>query len=128
MKRADLTTPVILWFTTIIAAVVIVVWFVQSAGINSFDIRSVDEDLKNIRYELSLACTYADFETNLGMHTKRGELFINSTRVCITQGMTNNNITRCLPTPCSVNEAAIDLYETPTIRIIKDERITIIPR
>lgn len=128
MKKADLTTPVLLWFTTIIAAVIIVVWFVQSSGINSFDIRSIDEDLKNIRYELSLACSYANFETSLSLHSKSGELKINSSRTCITQGSVNNTLTRCLPTPCLVEETVIDLYETPTINIQKNEEIVISPR
>ncbi len=123
MRKADLTSPVLLWFTTIIAAVVIVVWFVQSAGINRFDVRSIDEDLKNVRYELSLACSYASFETRLNLHTKSGELSINSSRTCIIQGMTNNNITRCLPTPCTVQETTIDLYENPTASIKKEKGI-----
>jgi hypothetical protein len=119
-RRGDLTTPVFLWFTGVAAALILVVWYAKSSAIFGGELTRIDEDLKEIHYDLALACTSARLEHDVIPHTTAGKLVVNSTHVCITQEMSQRRLHRCLPTPCDLGvDVTIDIGQTQSILINK---------
>ncbi len=102
VRRGDLTTPMFMWFVGIIVAIVLVTWFIKASGFNEIDISSVDEDMKNIHYELSLTCTYSELESSVRVYTKQGKIIFNESSLCVFRPFSKGNITRCLVTPCDI--------------------------
>ena len=120
MKKGDLTTPILMWFVGIVIAILLVTWYVKYSGISNSGIERLDEDLKNIHFDLTLACNHDGLISDVHPNTRTGKLIFNETLVCIAKPLPQGNITRCLPTPCNIGTTGdIKIGEIDIIRINK---------
>lgn len=119
-RKADSTTPLIMWVTIIIGALIIIVWYIRVSGIFFVFGGTVEEDLKNIRQELSLACRHETVETFVVFRSKNGFVTYNDSVTCITQTVDEQEIMRCIKTPCNLEEGELNIGNITTMRISKE--------
>jgi hypothetical protein len=68
----------------------------------------MDHDLERIHEQLNLACVSESSSSNVPLRS-RGRLIVNDSALCITAKIMEWNETRCLPTPCGVQPALLDI-------------------
>lgn len=127
MRKAELVGPVVMWVVGVLAALIIVTWYLSAAEFTQVDISAVDEDLKNIRYDVSLACQNDGLESKVFLYVNKGSLSINETAACVVVPLTNSNVTRCVAMPCAVDVSAVfDLTEISTVVINKTDELFVV--
>ncbi|MDD9954018.1 MAG: hypothetical protein OXR66_06800 [Candidatus Woesearchaeota archaeon] len=123
MRKGDLTTPTLMWLVSVLIAIILVLWYVRT-GFHDTGLDRVDEDLKNIHYDLSLACTNKGFQSDVHLYTKKGTIVVTDTTLCITKPLTQGVIERCLPTPCPLAiDATIDIATSTSLRITQQNNV-----
>lgn len=100
-KKGDVTSPIVMWLVVIVAVIIIIVWYAQNSSLASININAMDEDLKNIHYDYSLACNHDSVQSIIQLYTKKGMISVNDSVICVSQQITNGDVQRCLPTPCN---------------------------
>lgn len=120
-KQGDVTTPLLMWFVGIIVAIVLVTWYFKASSFDRANIAGIDEDVKNIHYELALACANDGIVTSVPLRSTSGRVQYNSTILCIMKAFASGNVTRCLPTPCDIaTQGDIDISEVRAIKVEKN--------
>jgi len=118
-RLGDSVTPLLLWVVTIIAALLLLTWYVKTVAVQG-NTDSVDEDLRALHYDLSLACTNDGLYDQLSLHTTAGNLSINATDACIRVITGAAQVNRCMPHPCVLPfTTSFDLSQTHSIIINK---------
>ena len=124
MRKGELTGPTVMWVVSVLGILILALWFVKSSAFMGVDIASIDEDLKNVHYELSLGCQNDGLQSKVYLYTHAGEFMVNETALCLVYPFSNGNVTRCLPTPCGIStHETFDLSETQTLVVQKADGI-----
>ena len=96
VRRAETTTNVIMWFATIAAVMIIVIWYTTTLQVTGINLPAIDEDLKNIHFDISLACQNEQVITNVKINTPQGIFNYTSDEICINVLFAEGGVSRCL--------------------------------
>jgi len=105
--------------TTIMAAIIVIIWYARSGTDDTRVVQRMDEDLRAIHYDINLACSHSTLSDTIPLHIKGGELTVNNTEVCIRTPGSRTMITRCLYAPCDIPETTVALEGAIALSIDK---------
>jgi hypothetical protein len=97
-----------MWIGAVLAGAIVLVWYLQHMNPGQVTIARMDHDLERIHEQMNLACVSESSSSNIPIRSK-GKLMVNDTTLCITAIIMEGNETRCLPTPCTIQPALLDI-------------------
>ena len=127
--KASGATNMILWFTGIIAALIIVIWFVKN---NPFGylaaVDNLEEDIMQLNQRISNACNTLNYYSKYNPVTEQGFIDFSEEDVCIRKEKSQafRYIRRCVKLACTLNTTkTFNLANITYIVIQKDENVVI---
>ena len=124
--KASVSTNIIMWFTGILAASIIALWFISN---NPFTYVAttdkIEEDLLQITQIVMHACNTLDYYAEYNPVTEEGVVVFSENEVCI-EVIGKNTLKRCAPLLCRINSnASLELQYITDIVIQKNETVTV---
>lgn len=116
-RRGDTVSNMIIFLTLLIAAMLLVTWYIQSVRPTRFIIGAVTEDIQETGQHLANACFADIYGATYLFSTSTGFYESNTTHYCIYTEVFGT----CRPLPCSgINATRFPLGEAMIVRIEKD--------
>lgn len=120
MRRGDTTSNIILFLLVIIAAVILVTWYVNAIKPVRYVIGAVSEDAAEIGQHLANACSATIYRATYVVQSQ-AMLSINETHYCIYA----ETFGQCDPVPCSVTPARLSIVPGSLLNITRDGEISL---
>jgi hypothetical protein len=102
-RRGDSISNVVVFLTVLIAALIIVTWYVTSVRPTREVIGAVTSDLSNIGRHIANACGSTTYRGAYDVATKNGRLVANATHYCVVTSVFGN----CEPAVCALSDTDI---------------------
>src|SRR5690606_7139062 len=115
-KKADLASPIIMWFTILILVIILATWYASNIRPLSGEDSLVHFDLRQIFIKIDLACNSNYFESAYNPRLEFGNLTFNQIHSCIS----TENINLCYDLSCEVISAFFDLAKIIDLKFLKE--------
>ncbi len=104
-RVASTAVNVIMWFTGIVAVLIILVWFLQNNPYKQLVlVDQIDEDLLQLSEQISSACMTMEYRSKYNPVTESGFASFSGRDLCIErEGVRGNTLRRCSLLACELN-------------------------
>ena len=127
-RRADLVSPVFMWVAVFVVALIAGLWFIRQVKPLQGESERITYDLSEIKDLANIACASKVFYKEYNPRTEQGEIFANSTSVCIN----SSGFSDCVGVMCPLvsnlsqtDKSLVNLKEITFVYIVKDKNITL---
>jgi len=81
--KGDTVSTIVLWFGSILAVVICVLWLTKTLASDHITVQQIDNELTSLRSELNKACRMYDYWKEYNPKMNEGNLFLNNMQICI---------------------------------------------
>lgn len=113
--KASSVSEIIIWVTTILAVLLLVMWFFTNFRYEKPTFDLIENDLSKLVFSINDACNAYSFSEKYNLEIEEGTFILDNNKIC----MYSKGIDRCRNIICDISYKEIDLSKITQLEVKK---------